>query len=177
VYVSTTVLLHKHWIRNLGLEAESAVTLLPPEEQNYIQYQVAKQLKKLQTQQVSHGIYNPRKHSEELKVLNLIKDKLHRNKAIVTKAVIIYQKDLEQKVLEFISKKGVDEINGNITAGFQKDLKNTINNCKILIDTENKGRYVNLNLETPTLGGLIEVRKDGTPIFPLINYQMLPPIN
>jgi len=25
---------HKHWIRNLALEAERAVTLLPPEEQD-----------------------------------------------------------------------------------------------------------------------------------------------
>jgi len=36
---------HKHWIRDLGLEAECAITLLPPEEQDHTRYQVAKQLK------------------------------------------------------------------------------------------------------------------------------------
>jgi len=33
---------HKHWIRILALEAECAVTLLPPEEQDYMRDQVAK---------------------------------------------------------------------------------------------------------------------------------------
>jgi len=56
-------------------------------------------------------------------------------------AIIIYQ---EQKDLEFISKNGADEINGNITAGFQKDLRNTINACNILIDTGEKGEICEL---------------------------------
>jgi len=48
---------HKYWIRNLALEAESAITLLPPEEQNYMHYQVAKHIKKLQ---IPHRIYTPK---------------------------------------------------------------------------------------------------------------------
>ena len=61
---------------------------------------------------------------EELRLLNQIKDKLHRNKAIKTKAdkdkpaVIIYVKDYEQRVLEFISNNGAVEVNGNITTKF-----------------------------------------------------------
>jgi len=36
----------KHCVKDLGLEAEYAITLLPLEEQEYTRYQVAKQLKK-----------------------------------------------------------------------------------------------------------------------------------
>jgi len=141
---------HKHRIRVLGLEAECAITLLPPEEQEYTRYKVAKQLKKLQTQQISHRRYDSRKKSEELKVLNLIKDKLNRNKALITKAnkgntiVIIYQKEYEKNVADFILNNGVDEVDGTITTKFQEDLRSTINNCKLLIDIGNKGRFINL---------------------------------
>ena len=36
----------EQWIGNLALEAETAVTLLPPGEQDYIHHQVAKNIKK-----------------------------------------------------------------------------------------------------------------------------------
>jgi len=66
-----------------------------------------------------------RTHSEELKVLNLIKDNVLKNKALVTKAdkgssiVIIYQKEYEQKFSHFISNNGAHEINENIITKFQ----------------------------------------------------------
>jgi hypothetical protein len=37
----------KHWISNLALEAENAITLLPVQEQDYIRYQAAYNLEKL----------------------------------------------------------------------------------------------------------------------------------
>ena len=141
---------------------------------------MAKQLKKLQTQQISHRRYDSRKQSEELKVLNSIKDKLNRNKALIKKAdkgasiVIIYLKEYEQKVADFILNNGADEVDGNIMTKFQKDLRSTINNCKLLIDTGNKGRFINLNPETPLLRGLIKIHKAGTPICPIINYKNAP---
>jgi len=118
-----------------------AITLLPPEEQEYTRHQVAKQLKKLQTQQTPQSRYNERKQYEEVKVMNSIRDKLHKNKALITKAdkgssiIIVYHSEYEQKVLDFISNSGA-EVNSNITTKFQKDLRRTINSCKSLIDTE-----------------------------------------
>jgi len=50
----------KHWIRDLGLEAECAIALLPPEEQEYTRHQVAKQMKKLQTRQTPQNRYSER---------------------------------------------------------------------------------------------------------------------
>ena len=37
---------HKYWINKLAVEAENMVTLLPPGEQEYICYQIAKNIKK-----------------------------------------------------------------------------------------------------------------------------------
>ena len=86
--------------------------------------------------------------------MNSIKDNLHKNKATITKAnkgsslIIIYQNDYEQNVLDFIANSGAEKVNINTTTKFQKDLRSTINGCKSLIDTEKKGRLINLNPET-----------------------------
>jgi len=76
---------------------------------------VAKQLKRLQTQQTSKSTYSERKEYEEIQVLNSIKDKLRRNKTLITKAdkgsstIIVYQNEYEQRVLDFISNNGAEE--------------------------------------------------------------------
>jgi hypothetical protein len=98
----------KHWISNLAFEAESALTLLPPGEQEHICYQVVQNIKKLQNQQHLHKVYTSQKSKEELKLVNQIKEKLRQNKALIMKAdkgntiVITYLKDYDQKVLNFI---------------------------------------------------------------------------
>jgi len=167
----------KHWIRDLGLEKECAIVLLPPEEQEYTRHQVAKQLKKLQTQQTPQSRYNDRKQYEEVKVMNSIRDKVRNNKTLITKAdkgssiIIVYQSEYEQKVLDFISNSGAEEVNSNITTEFQKYLRSTINSCKSLIDTEKKGKLINLNPETSPLRGLIKVQEEGTPIHPVVNFK------
>ena len=38
---------HKQWITNLALEAETAVNLLPPIDQEHIRYQVTKNIQEL----------------------------------------------------------------------------------------------------------------------------------
>ena len=67
-------------------------------------------------------------------------------------------------MLEFISKSGADSFDHNITARFQKDLRNTLKVCKLLIGTEDRGKIVNLNPEPPSLRRLIKVHKTNTPI-------------
>jgi len=55
----------KHWISNLALEAENAITLLPVQEQDYIRYQVAYNLEKLYKQQREKHISNNRSSTYE----------------------------------------------------------------------------------------------------------------
>jgi len=80
---------------------------------------LAKQLKKLQTRQTPQSRYSERKQYEEVKVMNSIKDKLRKNKALITKAdkgsslIIVYQNDYEQKVLDFIANSGAEKVNSN----------------------------------------------------------------
>jgi len=44
----------------------------------------------------------------------------------------------------------------------------------MLIRTENKEKIINLNPETPSLGGLIKVHKINTPIRPIVNFINVP---
>jgi len=75
----------------------------PKKNQDYTRYQVAKHLKKIQTQQPSKRSYSKRTQYEEIKVSNSIKDKLSRNKALITTAdkgssiIIVYQHQYEKK--------------------------------------------------------------------------------
>jgi hypothetical protein len=99
---------HKHWINNLALEAENAVTLLPPGKQEYTHYQIAKNNIKLITKHNQHNEQNSKKGKEELRLINQIKDRLQKNRAMVTKAdkcnsiVIIHCDEYEHKVNNFI---------------------------------------------------------------------------
>ena len=80
-----------------------------------------------------------------------------------------YLDNYEKKVTDFIPKNGADETNENITTKFQRNVRNAVNRCKILINAEDKGRYVSLNPHIPTLKGFLKVRKDGTPIRPIVD--------
>jgi hypothetical protein len=57
---------------------------------------------------------------------------------------------------------------------FQKYLRNTLNNCKQIVGADNKWRYVNLNLDTPLLSGLVKVHKQDLPVKPVVNYRSAP---
>jgi hypothetical protein len=59
----------KHWLSDLAFEAEAAVTLLPPCEQEHIRYQIALNLQKLY-----------RQHNGKHTVIN--KTVMHENKTI-----------------------------------------------------------------------------------------------
>jgi hypothetical protein len=92
-------------------------------------------------------------------------------------AVIIYRNEYEQKVENFISNNEAIEVNGNITDKFQKNLRSTINECKQIISTDSKWRYINLKQGTPVLRGLIKVHKEDTPIRQIVNFRNAPSYN
>jgi len=72
---------HEHWISNLALEVETAVTLLPPGEQDYIRHQVAKNVKILYQQNASRT-HNDIKAKKEDKILKQIKGKLLKKQSL-----------------------------------------------------------------------------------------------
>ena len=154
---------YKYWINNLALEAENAVTLLPSGEQEYTRYHIVKNIKKLLTKQNQHNGQNSKMGKEDLRIINQIKDKLHKNKAMVTKGdkgssiVVIYCDKYEHKVNNFISNNEAIETNDNVTVKFKKDVGITLNECRYIIDTNNKWRYINLNPSTPVMRGLVKI--------------------
>ena len=174
---------HRHWINNLALEAENAVTLLPPVEQEYTWHQEARNIRKLLTQETLHKREKFNKGKEELRILNQIKEKLHENKAIITKAdkgnsvVIIYEDEYIQKVKDSISNNEASETSEHITAKFPKHIRTPLIECKQLIDTHNKWKYIKLNPGTLVLRVLIKVHKEDTPIRLIVNFRNAPNYN
>ena len=123
----------RNWIPTLAFEAETAINLLPPSEQEPICYRVANNIHKLYTQ------YNNQKHqntqdTKEKKTLSQIKEKLRSNNATISKAdkgnsIVILKKDsYHNKIQTFINNNftSTDKV---YTNKYQKDIRNTINDC------------------------------------------------
>lgn len=67
-------------------EAENAIAVLPPNEQQYVCYQVVQNIKKLQNHQHDQNALMSTKTKHELKIVKQIRGKLINNNAIVVKA-------------------------------------------------------------------------------------------
>ena len=144
----------KNWIQNLSIEAEYAITLVPQEEKEYMPLRVAKQIDKIYARLPSHRSNTP-KQSRKLRIVKSIKEKLHANNAVLTKAdkgssiVIMYNTDYEDKMSNFILDNNALTTTNNITVTFQKELKHTLKRCKIIINPETSWKFTNLNPKTP----------------------------
>jgi hypothetical protein len=77
---------HKNWIETLALEAETAVSYLLTAEQDYIQYQVAHNIRQLYKQYNGNHDYNTLDMKRERHTLNKFKDKIRINNAMISKA-------------------------------------------------------------------------------------------
>jgi len=123
------------------------------------------------------------KEKEEDKTVKRIKDKLKENNAIIQKAdkgnsiVVIYTDEYTQKVQEFISQDNFTTANEDITKALQKEVRDTVNECKSVIRKQDKWKFMNLNPIGPTLRGLIKVHKVGAPIRPVVNWKNAPAYN
>jgi len=119
----------KQWISNLAFEAEITTTLLPPGEQEYIRHQIAHNRKKLYKQQNERLNYSNIQTRNENKIINQIKDKLTKNKAMISKAdkcnsiIILYLEEYKEKINKFISNNSFTIANGDITKKIRKGYK------------------------------------------------------
>jgi hypothetical protein len=73
---------NKKWLETLALEAETAINLLHITEQNYYRHAVARKIREIS----KNNITNNRKNKEEWKQIIYIKNKIAKNKLIITKA-------------------------------------------------------------------------------------------
>jgi hypothetical protein len=73
--------------------------------------------------------------------------------------VIIYLDDYHKKVHELISNKSFSKVNNDLISTFQKEIRNTINDCLLTFHKDEKGKYINLNTSAPTIGGMPKIHK------------------
>ena len=170
----------RNWLRNLAFEAENAITLLPTHEQDYLRYQVAQNLQVLHKQQKEQHTKQQQKSIHEYKIINQIRGKLNKEKAMITKAdkgnsiIIIYTDDYNKKVNAFIANNSFQKTSNDITRKLQRDIRNTINDCQNIIPKEERWKVINLNPTSPSIRGLIKIHKTEAPIRPVVNWKNAP---
>jgi hypothetical protein len=142
----------KDWIKNLVLEAEAAVTLLPNHEQDYVRIQVAHNVKQLYKHYSdARQCINP-KAKRKRNIINKVKANLTYNKALILKAdkgnsiVITYTDEYNSKVQQFIDSNNFTIMDKDPTTQFEKRIRTIINESPATIDKHKKAKYINLNI-------------------------------
>jgi hypothetical protein len=121
----------KHWIKTIALEAESAITLLPPVDQDFYRRQVAETVKRL----YQTPILKNQRTQKEIMTLKQIRTKLTNHEAKIVKAdkgnslIIIYNNTYTDKTNQFITNNQIMRINNNPTNQTQKAVRKIINQC------------------------------------------------
>jgi hypothetical protein len=116
----------------------------------------------------------------EKKLIYQIKEKLCTNNAIIVKAdksnstVITPTESYLDKVQNFIHNNNFTNTTKDYTNKYQKDVRNSINNCSHIIPKDKKCKYINLNPAPPTIRGLIKIHKTETPIRPTVKWVDAP---
>ena len=88
--------------------------------------------------------------------------------------IILYLHDYDKKVQNFINNNNFDVEPIDPTKKYQAEIRKNINQCKQIIASNHKWRYVNMNPSPPTLKGLPKVHKTDIPIRPIINWRNAP---
>jgi hypothetical protein len=91
---------NKYWINRLALEANTAVNLIDPLQQNYMRQVVAIHIQKLKQKYITQH-FNNFNAKQEWKIIKGIKDKINNNNLITTRAdkgciiFVMYKHDYE----------------------------------------------------------------------------------
>ena len=162
----------RNWTQSLVLEAETAITQLPPNERDVYRRQVADRIKKQQ---------NPSdKTHPETRLIKSIRNKLVENNAMVTWAdkgnslVILPTPHYGNKIEDFLSGNNFQTIAADPTNTFQTQVRNTVKQSKTLIPEDSRWKYINMNTSAPSIKGLIKIHKQDQPIRPVVNWRNAP---
>jgi hypothetical protein len=81
------------------------------------------------------------------------------------------------EVTAYLNNNGFHTTATDPTKQFQTEVRKNLNSCPLLIPTDKKWKYVNLNPKPPHLQGLIKIHKPDAQIRPIINRRTAPRIN
>jgi hypothetical protein len=161
---------NKHRLSSLTLEAETAISLLPSNEQEYLRYQFAHKLQKVYKQHNSK--HTAKDHKNENKI---IRKKITAAMAVGTKAdkgnsmVILHETNYNNKVHNFIANNNFTLVPQDTNKRLQRIVRTAINECKDIIPKEAKWKYVPLKPTAPKIRGLIKIHKEDFSIRPVVN--------
>jgi hypothetical protein len=167
----------KNWIQTLALEAETAVTQLPPNDRDVYRKLIAVGIENLQKQNPAHNT-----HPEE-KIIRSIQRKLKEYDAKVTRAdkrntlVILPTHQYETKLQDFIKNNEFHTKANNPTKTFKTQIRSINKQSPNLIDKDHRWKYINMNPSVPSIKGLIKKHKTDQPIRPVVNWRNAPAYN
>ena len=165
----------KQYINELIVGTENGIRHLQSNTQNMFRYMAAKkirQIKESNRQNTMHKRYeyNINQIKKILQNNNLTIAKANKSKAIV----IIDNTTMEQKINTFIQENNITKLNKDPTDVYQKQIQQTMQKCKDLID-KNKSKYMlNIKPTAPKINAYIKTHKDNNPIRPVIDNTQAP---
>jgi hypothetical protein len=121
-----------------------------------------------------------KEYREQTRTTKQIKQKLLQHKATIGEAdkgkpvVIIYKQDLNEKVNSFIKGDNITELKTDPTKKMQRIVKNTLKQCKNIVDSSKRKYVLQMNPQAPKLKAKIKIHKPEAPIRPVINNIYAP---
>ena len=116
----------KHWLTNLTLEAEIAISLLPVTDKDYFRNRASDHLQKLKLKDKTNPQCN---HQSEHRTMKSIQNKLKENYAMITIAdkgnsfAILQTQQYNAKIQDFIDKNKLQSSATDPTKLFQNQLE------------------------------------------------------
>jgi plasmid maintenance system killer protein len=117
------------WIKQLALEADTAINMVNPDEQNYLRFLVAKHIQHFQKTKQSNNSKYSLLANQEWKIMNEIKSKLNINNLILARAdngrtiVILHKHEYDSKIMNFIHDNDFTCTIVHPTKGYKKIIK------------------------------------------------------
>jgi hypothetical protein len=79
-----------------------------------------------------------------------------------------------KKIKEFIDMNNFTKLPHDITNKQQQNIRNKINKCDKIINTNNKWKYINMNPRAPHIHGTVKLHKQDKSIRPIANWKESP---
>jgi hypothetical protein len=166
---------NKDWFKKLALEADTAISLAEPKDQDFLKRTIANKL----AHNSLSSYHNRLKFVLEKRALLSLKEKLSYNNACVASAdkgktvVVIDVKDYNEKISHFIKDNDFVKLDIDPTNGYLKQANQAIHSS-IAIKNTDKWKLKSLNPTPPIIKGLIKLHKEMKPIRPVINMCSSP---
>jgi hypothetical protein len=165
----------RYWT-DLIIETEQAIRTLDTNMQNSMRILSTTKLKQIKA---SSSHKNPMARRQTY-LMNSINEKLVKEDAIITKidksktCVIMYNKDYNDKVQDFLTNNNFQHIRKDPTNKYQQQITKTLQNNNLIVQKNQIKHLTQRKPKPPTLNAQIKIHKPGNPIRPVVNNTHAP---